>query len=1278
MPSRSARPAFPRHLVTAVLVSHDGERWLRRSLAALEAQTRPAQRAVAVDTGSRDASLRILAAGLGASRIVHAERDTGFGAAIALGLEAYSGAPMPPNGPRAGDGAPVEWVWILHDDSAPDPDCLEALLRRAEDSPSAAVLGAKARGWDQSRLLLEVGLTTDGAGHRHTGLERREVDQGQHDDVRDVLAVGSAGMLVRRDVWDQLGGYDPRLSLFRDDLDFGWRANLAGHRVEVVTDAVIHHAQAAAAGHRRLAATRDFPRRVDRRNAMFTVLANASPLGLALGLPRLALATAMRALLFLLTRRPLLAIDELAAYLRLVSGTGALYAARRARASLVAVPRRSLRPLMAKPGARLRAIGEHIGDWLTAGRGSRALLVAPMAQALETGPSSDDDADLPTAGIAWQSVLLAPGLLLFAGLVVISLVAERHLLGRTGILSGGRLLPPPGGASDLWHTYLAGFHPVGVGSTSDPAPYLPVLALVSTVFLGKVWFAVDLLLLGCVPLAGLSAYAATRGYLQSRGVRAYAGAAYALLPVGVEAITAGRLGVAVAFVLLPLLVRALARCFIGATHRGGWRFAWYAGLLLSVAVAFAPDLLPAVALSIVAVALLSALRRPAHAVRFVLAALIVLVVPVLLLVPWTGRVWSQPGLLVLGTGRVVPVLDLPHARPSDLAFGWAGGVGVPAWWLTVGLLVAALSVLVRRDRVLTGLSAWALVAAGLIAGVVASHTTATSDGVPALGWPGAAAAVIGAGLVLAAALAADGALPRLAESSFGLRQPFAAAVVALALTAPLLATASWLSTGPPDDSALSRHTATVLPDFLAGNLAGSAGLRALVLRPSGVNVDYTVIHDSAGRTLDQAELVTSPAQRTRLDQLVQALSGGSGDAVNELATYDIGYIAVVSPTHDIALALETTVGLTRMPSITTTQVWKVPAAVGRLAIRPPAGDLSLPVVVPSSVDGAKAAVPAGAEGRTLVLADAARSGWRASLDGHPLTPIVVDGWAQGFVLPVTAGQLVLRYDSSRRDGWLALQLVVLMLVLVLAAPSVRTDDGPPLRPSDVPLDDVPLGEVPLDDVSLDDVPLDEVPLDEVPLDEVPLDEVAVDDVQAHQPDPDVPDLEDAAEPELEVLEVDAPEVEVAVAPPRPRAPRKRKPPASRADKAVAVPDAAVLDAIMPTAVAPVEQAALVDEAALVQEAPEPEPVPEAVPAAGPTPRTRRTRATRPPAMKAMEAVEVMEAMVEPAESAAEPVPEAVPAPTPRSRRPRAKRPPAVDAVIEPAEPAAEPPEEGSS
>ena len=48
-------------------------------------------------------------------------------------------------------------------------------------------------------------------------------------------------MLIRRDVWEQLGGFDPYLRLFRDDVDFCWRVQAAGYRVQVVTDAVLYH-----------------------------------------------------------------------------------------------------------------------------------------------------------------------------------------------------------------------------------------------------------------------------------------------------------------------------------------------------------------------------------------------------------------------------------------------------------------------------------------------------------------------------------------------------------------------------------------------------------------------------------------------------------------------------------------------------------------------------------------------------------------------------------------------------------------------------------------------------------------------------------------------------------------------------------------------------------------------------------------------------------------------------------------------------------------------------
>src|SRR3954471_16919702 len=107
--SRSRPVEFPRHLVTAVLVAHDGAAWLPEALAALQWQRRGPQRVVAVDTGSTDDTRAILDRELGSESVLSAPPTTGFGAAVAMALEAYAGAPEPPIPGRTGDGETVEW-----------------------------------------------------------------------------------------------------------------------------------------------------------------------------------------------------------------------------------------------------------------------------------------------------------------------------------------------------------------------------------------------------------------------------------------------------------------------------------------------------------------------------------------------------------------------------------------------------------------------------------------------------------------------------------------------------------------------------------------------------------------------------------------------------------------------------------------------------------------------------------------------------------------------------------------------------------------------------------------------------------------------------------------------------------------------------------------------------------------------------------------------------------------------------------------------------------------
>jgi GT2 family glycosyltransferase len=300
-----------RHTVTAIIVAHDGARLLPGLVQGLEAQTYPIERVVGVDTGSRDRSGSVLAELIGQDAVFGMDRGTGYGEAVAVALRHTATRPVAMTDPGV---RRVEWIWLLHDDCEPAPETLERLLRAASRDRSVVVLGPKVLDGSDRRVLREVGVSIDRAGRRVTGVEPGEIDQGQHDHNRAVMAVGSAGMLVRRDVWDRLGGFDQRLKLFRDDVDFCWRVHSAGLRVQVVTDALLYHRELSA--RRRRTSEASHPRRLDRRNALFVLAVNLPLLTMLRVMAGCVAGSLLRAAYFVLSKQ----LDLAAAQIYAVGG----------------------------------------------------------------------------------------------------------------------------------------------------------------------------------------------------------------------------------------------------------------------------------------------------------------------------------------------------------------------------------------------------------------------------------------------------------------------------------------------------------------------------------------------------------------------------------------------------------------------------------------------------------------------------------------------------------------------------------------------------------------------------------------------------------------------------------------------------------------------------------------------------------------------------------------------------------------------------------------------
>lgn len=851
--------------VTALLVSHNGARWLPAVLAGLAASTRKIDAIVAIDTGSQDDSVDLVERAINAP-VLSLDPRTPYAEAIRVGLA------------NAAPAEPDEWIWLVHDDSNPAPECLQFLAdaARAADR-DVAVLGPKLREWPSLKRLLEVGVTLTGTGQRETGLERGEYDQGQHDEPHQVLAVNTAGMLVRREVLERVG-LDQYLPVFGTDVDFGWRVARAGYATRVVPEAVMFHLEASRQG-RRESVLVDHPGRQAREGAQYTLLVNSPGWTLPFRATRMLLGGLLRALGLLLVRAPGEAADEVAALLNIFSHPRRILRSRRGRAEGAKLTHQEIRHLLAPFWLPYRHGLDYVTDV------GVAVADSLREQAARRRPPG------VTEATPWFTRLLrSPAL----WSVVLALIAGRSFFDG-GPLHGGALLSAPDTVGHWWRTWGGGQHELGTGSSAPGPAYLFPLALLATLFFGNVELVLVLIFVLAVPAAFLAALRLLRRLCEGPWTPLWGAATFALMPVVTGAVNQGRLGTVVGSALVPLLATAALGLGATTTSENGhspetrrWRSSWRTALLAGVLIAFAPPMMIVLALLLLFAVVVgqTVLGRREIAV--------LLTVPVLMVLPWALATLRVPGAWLVEAGRAA-------AMPADPTFwglllGRTGGVVEAPAWIGIGLPVAALLALVRTDTRPRVLQAWAVVLAGATVLAATARVPVVLPGVPTdfRPWPGLLLILIQGGFVVAAAIAADGAVKLLSEGSFSWRQPAVALTAVLALIAPVAGGAWWL--GRVDDGPMEKAQTTELPTYIKELAYGTD--RVGVLRITGgrqTGIDYQLLRSGPERLGDDGVLALTEPDRKFRALVERLLSTARPDDARLLASYGVKYVYAPAP-----------------------------------------------------------------------------------------------------------------------------------------------------------------------------------------------------------------------------------------------------------------------------------------------------------------------------------------------------------------------------------------------
>ena len=1001
------------HRVSAILVVHDGATWLPEVVASLASQTRAFDHIVAVDTGSIDVSAKLLK---GARiPILTMSRETGFGAAIASAVEK-----LPPS-------LENEWLWILHDDCAPAPGALEALLAAVDDRPNVVMAGPKLLGWHDRTHLLEIGISIATNGARWTGLEDSEYDQGQHDGIADVLAVSTAGALIRRNVFEELGGFDQNLELFRDDVDFGWRVHAAGHGAIVVTDAIAYHAQASATERREIDVKGAFlhrPLLLDRQNAAYVLLANATWWLLPLLALQLLGSAVLRAVGYLFAKLPGYAADEILAIGNLLIKPGELIKARKVRKSTRLVSSRVVSQFIPSRARQLRlaidrgaaSLRDFILKPTEESLVDESLLDLPTEKELE-----EEDLLTPVVSRKWSSIFRKPFVIIFIFLILLTLIWSRN---RIGAVSGGTLAPSPSGARDLWDFYFAPWHEVGLGSKSASPLWMPIIALASILTLGNVSLFISLFFIAAPLLLFVSGHHLVKKVSENRFITASAALLYAISPISISAVNSGRFGVLMIMILAPFLVDVAMQW--RKVDEFSIRKLSALSLLLALMFAFAPPFF--IALLILTLAAVTAdviewRRVPDQPLpsSLLLKRALLLFAPLALTIPWSLEIISSPKKFFIDIGL------LSAGGGANLAFtANPGGAGSLPWWLIspVVLILAIGLFSVERARTVS------LIGGSFICiATIASTFTISGKGTttPNYIYAGVFIALSTLAALYGSVAILDKVRERLIATHVNYRHFAVSALVIVSGIYALTAT-GWIATQGPK-APLQSAQGEVLPPYLAIETQS----KTLVIRERIIGTTPSLNYYIArGSDVSLGDADVAPAEVSEIVAAVTALSDGSGVTSSQtFASYGITYVFLKAPYQGaLVQTIDGLGGFTRASSTPAGVVWKVSGATGNLILTDASGKSSL--VAPTSVPDEYMVTSAG----VVTLTENYSRSWHLVQNGERLTRIKSELSLPQFAID-EAGPVLLIYDGSVRRGWISLHLIILLTFALFAAPSGR-------------------------------------------------------------------------------------------------------------------------------------------------------------------------------------------------------------------------------------------------
>lgn len=213
-----------------IIVNYNGKHLLEKNLQSVVDTEYEDFEIIVVDNASVDGSIEYLKKNFSTVKIVESKENLGFGRGNNLGVKEY------PN---------FDAYLFLNNDVSVPKDWLGKLVVTLQEKNDAGAVGpkilySKEKLGNNSRVINSAGIIVDKHFMPYDRYDKEE-DTQKYNVVEEVDAIMGGAFLIKRDVFEKTGGFNPKMFLYYEDIDLSLRIRDLGYKIYYNGNAEVYH-----------------------------------------------------------------------------------------------------------------------------------------------------------------------------------------------------------------------------------------------------------------------------------------------------------------------------------------------------------------------------------------------------------------------------------------------------------------------------------------------------------------------------------------------------------------------------------------------------------------------------------------------------------------------------------------------------------------------------------------------------------------------------------------------------------------------------------------------------------------------------------------------------------------------------------------------------------------------------------------------------------------------------------------------------------------------------